>query len=65
MRIYPREFPPQRRRKRKRRAELRIFTALASSPFVGFVYYEWRRNYDDGEVDFTIWIAGRAAPPCR
>ena len=40
MRTFPREFPPKRRRKPTRRAELRIFYALASSTLAGFAYYE-------------------------
>lgn len=58
MRTFPREFPPKRRRKPKRRAERRIFEALANSPLDGFAYYEWRRDYYDGEVDFAIWVEG-------
>ena len=58
MRMYPREFPPKRRRKPQRRAEMRIFTALASSPIGGFAYYEWRRDFDYGELDFAIWVEG-------
>ena len=62
MHIYPTEFPPKRRRKPTRRAELRVFNALASSPLAGFVYYEWRRTFDDLELDFAIWLRdhGRA-----
>ena len=63
MRTFPREFPPKRRHNPKRRAERRIFEALAGSPLVGFAYYEWRRDYDAGEVDFSIWMEhlGRGA----
>ena len=63
MRMYPKEFPPKRRRKPTRRAELRIFNALASSPLHGFAYYEWRKDFDDPELDFAVWIQdlGRAA----
>ena len=35
-----------------------IFEALASSARVGFAYYEWRRDFHDGEVDFVLWIRG-------
>ena len=63
MRMYPKEFPPKRRRKPTRRAELRIFNALASSPLHGFAYYEWRKDFDEPELDFAVWIQdhGRAA----
>ena len=63
MRIFPREFPHRRLRKPTRRAERRIFGSLATSDLAGFTYYEWRREYEDGEVDFALWVAslGRAA----
>ncbi len=57
MRMYPRPFPTGRRRKPKRRAERRVFEALAGSDRQGFVYYEWRRGYEAIELDFAIWIA--------
>ena len=62
MHINPREFPPKRRRQPTRGAERRVFNALASSPLAGFVYYEWRRTFDDIELDFAIWLRdhGRA-----
>ena len=44
MRMYPREFPANRRKKPKRRAERRIYEALAGSDRQGFVYYEWREG---------------------
>lgn len=56
MRMYPREFPPGRRRKPKRQAERRVYEALAGSDRQGFVYYEWRRGYGDIEIDFAIWV---------
>ena len=56
MRIYPREFPPNRRRKPKRRAERRVYEALAGSDRRGFCYYEWRRDYERIELDFAVWI---------
>ncbi len=56
MRMYPREFPGTRRRMPKRRAERRIFEALAGSDCQGFVYYEWRRGYGRIELDFAVWI---------
>ena len=58
MRMYPREFPASRRRMPKRRAELRIYDALAGSDRRGFVYYEWRRGYEHIELDFAVWIEG-------
>ena len=63
MQMYPSQFPPKRRRKATRRAELRIFNALASSNLAGFAYYEWRKDFDDIELDFAIWMRdhGRAA----
>ena len=63
MRMYPREFPANRRKKPKRRAELRIYEALAGSDRQGFAYYEWRRGYEHIELDFAVWIVeiGRLA----
>ena len=56
MRMYPREFPATRRKNPKRRAERRIYEALASSDRQGFVYYEWRKGYEHIELDFAVWI---------
>ena len=56
MRMYPREFPANRRREPKRRAERRIYEALAGSDRQGFVFYEWRRCYERIELDFAVWI---------
>ena len=56
MRMYPGTFPTGRRRKPKRRAERRVFEALAGSDRRGFVYYEWRRGYECIELDFAVWI---------
>ena len=56
MRMYPREFPPGRRRDAKRRAERRVYEALAGSDRQGFVYYEWRRGYERIELDFAVWV---------
>ena len=63
MRMFPREFPPKRRRKPRRRAEQKFFNSLAGSPLRGFAYYEWRQDYDEMEVDFIVWIEhlGRGA----
>ena len=58
MRMYPRKFPPTRRRDPKRRAERRVYEALAGSDRQGFVYYEWRRAYERIELDFAVWIEG-------
>ena len=58
MRMYPREFPATRRRMPKRRAERRIFEALANSNRQGFAFYEWRRGYEGIELDFAVWIVG-------
>ena len=58
MRMYPREFPPGRRRKPKRQAERRVYEALANSDRQGFVYYEWRRGYERIELDFAVWVEG-------
>ena len=58
MRMYPREFPATRRNIPKRRAERRIFEALAGSDCRGFAYYEWRRGYGSIELDFAVWIVG-------
>ena len=56
MRMYPRVFPATRRKKPTRRAERRIYEALAGSDRQGFVYYEWRRCYEHIELDFAVWI---------
>ncbi len=56
MRMYPREFPANRRRKPKRHAERRICEALAVAASQGFVYYEWRRGYEHIELDLAVWI---------
>ena len=56
MRMYPRKFPSGRRKKPKRRAERRVFEALAGSDRRGFCYYEWRRGYECIELDFAVWI---------
>ena len=63
MRMYPRQFPAARRRMPQRRAEKRVYEALAGSDREGFVYYEWRRNYGCIELDFALWAAawGRIA----
>ena len=58
MRMFPRDFPPTRRKRPKRQAEKRVFEALASITRQGFVYYEWRRGYEHIELDFAVWIAG-------
>ena len=58
MRMYPREFPANRRKMPTRRAERRIYEALAGSDRQGFVYYEWRRGYEHIELDFAVWIVG-------
>ena len=58
MRMNPREFPLNRRRDPKRRAEREVYEALAGSDRQGFVYYEWRRDYQHPELDFALWIAG-------
>ncbi len=58
MLMYPREFPAIRRKRLKRRAERRIYKALAGSDRQGFVYYEWRRGYGRIELDFALWIVG-------
>ena len=58
MRMYPREFPSGRRKRPKRRAEKRVYEALAGSALRGFVYYEWRRGYEYNEVDFILWVEG-------
>ena len=58
MLMYPREFPAIRRRMPKRRAEHRVFEALAGSDRQGFAFYEWRRGYGGIELDFAVWIVG-------
>lgn len=58
MRMYPRGFPSNRRKNPKRRAERRVYEALAGSDRRGFVYYEWRKGYGHIEIDFAVWIEG-------
>ena len=58
MRIHPREFPSGRRKRPTRRAEKRVYEALAGSDRRGFIYYEWRRGYEYIEVDFILWVEG-------
>ena len=58
MRMYPRDFPPSRRKIPKRRAERQVYEALAGSDRQGFVYYEWRKGYGHIELDFAVWIEG-------
>ena len=58
MQMYPSQFPPKRRRKATRRAELRIFNALASSNLAGFSYYEWRKDFDDHRARLRRLDAG-------
>ena len=56
MRMYPRDFPPSRRKIPKRRAERQVYEALAGSDRQGFVYYEWRKGYGHIELDFAVWV---------
>ena len=58
MRMYPWEFPSVRRRMPKRRAERRVYEALACATRQGFCYYEWRKGYGHIEIDFAVWIEG-------
>ena len=58
MNIYPREFPPDRRNRPKRRAERQVYEALAASDRQGFIFYEWRKGYERIELDFAVWIEG-------
>ena len=58
MRMFPKEFPSSRRKMPKRRAERRVYEALANSNRRGFVYYEWRRGYEHIELDFAVWVEG-------
>ena len=58
MRMFPREFPPGRRKKPKRQAERSVYEALAGSDRRGFVHYEWRKGYGHIELDVAVWIEG-------
>ena len=58
MRMYPRQFPPTRRGKSKRRAERRVYEALAGINRRGFAYYEWRKGHEQIELDFAVWVEG-------
>ena len=56
MRMYPRLFSSGRRRKPKRQAERSVYEALATADRQGFCYYEWRRGYEQIELDFAVWF---------
>ena len=56
MRMHPREFPPTRLKNPKRRAERRVYEALAGIGRRGFAYYEWRRGRERIELDYAVWI---------
>ena len=56
MRMYPREFPANRRGRPKRRAERQVYAALAGAACRGFCYYEWRKGYGHIELDYAVWI---------
>lgn len=56
--MYPKEFPAARLKMPKRRAERRVYEALADCGRQGFCYYEWRKGHEHIELDFAIWIAG-------
>ena len=58
MKMHPKEFPSNRRGDPKRRAEFRVFEALAVDTSQGFVHYEWRKGYERVELDFAVWIEG-------
>ena len=58
MKVFPREFPQSRSKTPKRRAERRVYGALAGIDRQGFVYYEWRRGYEHIELDFAVWVEG-------
>ena len=58
MRMFPKEFPSSRRKMPKRRAERRVYEALANSNRRGFCYYEWHKGYERIELDFAVWIEG-------
>ena len=58
MRMFPKEFPQSRRKIPKRRAERRVYEALANIDSRGFCYYEWRRGRECIELDFAVWIEG-------
>ena len=58
MRMYPKEFPAVRLKMPKRRAERRVYEALAGCGHRGFCYYEWRKGHEQIELDFAVWIVG-------
>ena len=58
MRVYPTAFPLSRRKIPKRRAERRVYEALANNDSRGFCYYEWRRGRECIELDFAVWVEG-------
>ena len=58
MKMYPKAFPYGRRKRPKRRAERRVYEALADCGRQGFCYYEWRKGHEQIELDFAVWIEG-------
>ena len=56
MRMHPKKFPPNRRRKPKRRSERHVYEALANSNRRGFVYCERCKGHECIELHFAVSI---------
>ena len=54
--FIPREFPEQRRRDPKRRAEAEVFDALCNMGKDGRGIYEFRYRPDGQQVDVALWV---------
>ena len=59
MNIHP-PFPDNRRGDPKRQAELHVHQQLADCPLPGVVLYEAKAAPHAPEVDYAIWLEGRA-----
>ena len=54
----PQEFPEERRRDPKRRAEATVFDTLAECQRAGHVLYEWGAPGRPHRTDFALWLEG-------
>ena len=60
MKMQPQEFPEERRRDPKRRAEATVFDILLACLHAGYVIYEWGAPGRNHRTDFAIWLEGVA-----
>ena len=54
--MTPSEFPPKRRDNPGRRAELRVYEALAALDLEGRCIYEFRYHERGQQVDYALWV---------